>query len=143
MSTSIGTQKLMIAATLFVALSAVLASGQTGRGMRGPNYDPKTETTINGVVQEVKEVPGAGRSTGTHLVLKAGEDVYDVHVGPTWYLTREKYAFAKGDQVEVVGSKVSYQGGQAVIARQIKKDGNTWTLRDAQGIPAWSGRKNS
>jgi hypothetical protein len=27
-----------------------------------------------------------------------------------------------------------------VIAKQIKKGDNTWTLRDASGRPLWSGR---
>ncbi len=143
MNTSFHAWTLAFVVILFAAFSAVPANGQSNRGKRGPNYDPKTETTINGVIQEVKDVPGPRGRTGTHLVVKAGEDVYDVHVGPTWYLTQEKYAFTKGDQVEVTGSRVSYQGGQAIVARQIKKDGKTWTLRDKQGIPLWSRRKNS
>jgi len=105
-------------------------------------YDPKTETTFKAVVQEVKEVPGPGRGTGTHLTVKSGDDVYDVHIGPTWYLRQQNYAFAKGDHVEVTGSKVKYQEADAIIARQIKKDGGTWTLRDAQGVPLWSRGRN-
>ena len=97
---------------------------------------------INGAILEVKEASGRSRGIGTHLTVKAGNDVYDVHVGPTWYLTREKYSFAKGDQVEVIGSRVKYQDAEAIIARQIKKGGDTWTLRDAQGVPLWSRGKN-
>ncbi len=132
---------------MLMALGAIRAYAQAGQGqMAGcpgcPMYDPKTETAINGVVQEVKEISGHGMGTGTHLTVKADNAVYDVHVGPTWYLTREKYAFSKGDRVEVIGSKVKYQAADAIIARQIKKDGNTLTLRDAQGVPLWSRGKN-
>lgn len=140
-------QYMLLIGTMLVGLAAMRANAQSGQGQLAgcpgcPKYDPKTEATINGVVQEVKEVPGPGKGTGTHLIVKAGNDVYEVHVGPTWYLTQQKYAFTKGDQVEVVGSKVEYQGAPAIIARQIKKDGNTLTLRDGQGVPRWSRGKN-
>ena len=146
-------QYAVLITAVLVVLGAMRAHAQSEQGqMTGcpgcPTYDPKTETTIKGTVQEVKEVPGygmgmhQGSGTGTHLTVKTDNDVYDVHVGPTWYLTREKYAFAKGDQVEVIGSKVKYQGADSIIARQIKKDGNTWTLRNAQGVPLWSRGKN-
>jgi len=130
--------------TALVALSGVGVHAQSGKGMMCGSrmYDPKTETTFKAVVQEVKEVPGPGRGTGTHLTVKSGDDVYDVHIGPTWYLRQQNYAFAKGDHVEVTGSKVKYQEADAIIARQIKKDGGTWTLRDAQGVPLWSRGRN-
>ncbi|HTQ62157.1 MAG TPA: hypothetical protein VMI32_18170 [Candidatus Solibacter sp.] len=135
--------RFILAVTLAGLFGSIAAFGQSGRGIRGPNYDPKTETTINGVIQEVKEVQGPGRSAGTHLVVKTADAVYEVHVGPTWYLTQEKYAFTKDEQVEIVGSKVSYQGSDVILARQIKKDGNTWTLRDTEGFPLWSRGKSS
>jgi hypothetical protein len=134
----------ILAVTFMVALSAVAVYGQTrqGRGTGSPTYDPKTETTITGVIQEVKEVSGPGRRTGTHLIVKAGNEVDDIRIGPTWYLKQQKYAFAKDDQIEVIGSKVKYQGANMIIARQVRKAGNTWTLRNAQGIPVWSRGKN-
>jgi hypothetical protein len=82
-------------------------------------YDPKTRTTINGVVQEEKEIAGPGKGTGTHLTIKSRDAVYSVHVGPTWCWTQKNYTFAKGDHVEVVGSKVNYQGVDAIIACSI------------------------
>lgn len=137
-----------LAASVIVVTSAVAALGQTPRGcgmkgMQSPIYDTKTEMTISGVVQEVKEVPGPGRSNGLHLVLKGDAASYEVHVGPRWYLSQKKYTFAKGEQIEVTGSKVTCQGSDVVVARQVKKDGNAWMLRDEKGIPLWSRRKNS
>jgi hypothetical protein len=101
-------------------------------------YDAKTETTFAGAIQEVKEVPGTRRGTGTHLIVKGETETQEIHVGPTWYLNQQKYSFAKGDQIEVLGSKVKYQGADIIVARQIKKGGSTWTLRNEQGIPLWS-----
>ena len=136
--------KSLLSATLLATLTAIFAFGQVGQGPgKGtPVYDPQTETTTTGVIQEVKEVPGPGRSSGTHLIVKAGDELDDIHVGPTWYLKHHSCALAKGDQIEVIGSKVKYQGAATVVARQIKKGDKSWTLRDARGIPLWSRGRN-
>ena len=144
MKTWLDVRKSLLVATGLVALTAFVADARPrqGRAAGTAIYDPKTEITITGAIQEVREVPGPGRSAGTHVIVKAGSDLHEVHVGPNWYLAQQKYAFAKGDQVEVTGSKVKFHGADAIVARQIKKDGNTWTLRDAQGIPVWSRGNN-
>jgi hypothetical protein len=46
--------------------------------------------------------------------------------------------FAKGDNIEVTGAKVKYEGADAVLAREVKKGDKTLTLRNAAGIPQWS-----
>jgi len=107
-----------------------------------PIYDLKTETTTNGMIQEVKEIAGPGRGTGTHLVVKAVTGVIEVHVGPTRYLKEQKCELKKGMQLEILGSKVNLAGAEVIIAKEIKEGTNTWTLRDAQGVPAWSRRGN-
>ncbi len=118
---------------LFVVAPLVVAQ----RGMR--NYDPSSETTVKGTVEEVKQVAGKHGWNGTHLMLKTKTGQLDVHVGPSSYITGQGFTFTKGDEVEVVGSKVKLGAGEAVIARQIKKGDKTLVLRNAQGIPEWSG----
>lgn len=144
MKPSLGLAKSLLLAIGFAVVGAISVFGQASQGPGGQTtmYDAKTETTITGVIQVVKEVAGPGRSTGTHLVVKAGDEVENIHVGPTWYLKEKNYAFAKGDQIEVIGSKVRFQGADVIVARQIKKGESTWTLRDERGIPLWSRRKN-
>ena len=41
------------------------------------------------------------------------------------------------DRLEIVGVKTFIDGNNAFIARSLKKDGKTLTLRDADGKPAW------
>lgn len=120
--------------------NGVVQAGQ-GRSTPRPLYDVKTETTVSGLVQEVREVAGPGRNTGVHIILKTDGGALEVHVGPGWYLRQQKYELTKGDQIEVTGSKVKLQDIDVLLAREIKKGGNTWTLRDAQGIPLWSRAK--
>jgi hypothetical protein len=125
---------------LTIALSATLALAQKGRGQR--QYDPSTETTVTGTVEEVKKVAGQrGGPGGTHLMIKTAQGSLEVHLGPTSYLEKQQFTFAKGDQVEVIGSKVKIESADVVIAREVKKGGKTLTLRDAQGVPVWSRRQ--
>lgn len=119
--------------TMFLTVSAL---SQT-RGMR--NYDLKTETTIKGTVEEVQQQTGRRGWSGIHLLVKTDAGTITVHVGPSSYVADKQFSFAKGDAVEIVGSKVTMAGSDALIAREITKDGKTLVLRNAQGIPEWSG----
>jgi hypothetical protein len=108
-------------------------------------YDVKTETTISGTVEGVENITGTGgrgrhSMGGTHLVVKTTKEPVEVHVGPTAYLVEKGITLAKGDKLEILGSRVTVDNETVLIARQIKKGDNTWTLRDASGRPAWSGR---
>jgi hypothetical protein len=48
--------------------------------------------------------------------------------------------FERLDHVEVEGSRISFEGKPAIIARQVKKGGAMLILRNEEGIPAWAGR---
>jgi hypothetical protein len=104
-------------------------------------YDPATEVTLKGTVEEVREMdcPECPRGTkGTHITLKTGDRSYDVHLGPTSYLADQKFTVAKNDPVAVTGSKIKQGDAEVVLAREATKGDQTITLRDAQGVPAWS-----
>jgi hypothetical protein len=53
-------------------------------------------------------------------------------------VTQSGFSFAKGDQIEVLGSRVRVGATDALLAREVQKDGKTLVLRDANGIPKWS-----
>lgn len=145
--TSLKRLSILAAAALLAigAVSVVMAQTPgTGRGA-SPMYDVKTETTIKGTVESVETITaegGRGRRGlgGTHLTVKTEKETLEVHVGPTAYLTEKGITLAKGDTLEILGSRVTIDNEPVVIARQIKKGDNTWTLRDAAGRPLWSGR---
>jgi hypothetical protein len=145
--TSLIRLSILAAAPLLVVGAVSIAMAQTsGAGRQGsPMYNLKSETTINGIVERVETVmPTGGRGRGalggTHLTVKTDRETLDVHVGPTAYLTEKGITFAKGDSLEILGSRVTIDENPVVIARQIKKGENTWTLRDASGRPLWAGR---
>ena len=133
---------LSLSTLLVLCVPVVFAQrGGGGYGRRMPMYDPKTEITVKGTIQEVKQYPGRGGSTGTHLMLKTSEETIEVHVGPSWFLSQQQIEFAKGNEIEVTGSKVKLYGKDALLAREIKKDGKVITLRNAQGVPEWAARR--
>ena len=109
--------------------------GRTG----GVRYDPATEVTVTGKITEVKKMEHRGMMTGTHVMLETEKGSFDVHLGPTAFLEKNKMTFEKGEEMEVIGSKVKYDGADAIIAREVKKGGQVLTLRDSKGIPKWSG----
>ncbi len=122
------------------ALVLPLASAQMGPGPggRARMYNPATETTLKGTVEEVKTIAGRRGWQGVHLTLKTEDKTLNVHLGPEAFLKEKGFSLAKGDQVEIVGSTITLKGGEALIAREVKKGGETLVLRNAQGIPQWS-----
>lgn len=129
---------LLLAVVVFAA-TPLWAQGGPHRGRR--MYDPHTVETVTGEVTSVDHVAaGHGRSGGVHLMLKTDAGTIPVQLGPAWYVDKQKPAIQNGDHVEVQGSRVSYQGKAAIIARQVKKGDETLTLRDEAGVPAWAGQ---
>jgi hypothetical protein len=120
------------------ASTATLALAQ-GPGRAGRMYDPNTETTVKGTVEKVEQIAGRRGWPGTHVTLRTEDRTYDVHVGPSDYISKNGFAFATGDQIEVSGSKANIGGADTIISREIKKNGKVLILRDSQGIPMWSG----
>ena len=119
---------------------ALPSLAQTHRAA-GPMYNTATEVTLKGSVEAVNHFRWPRGLRGTHLSLKTDKETIDVHVGPSWFLRQNKMSFAKGDQVEVTGSRVTFRGKDTLIAREIKRGGETLTLRNGQGIPAWGHRQ--
>jgi hypothetical protein len=78
-------------------------------------------------------------SDGLHLVLKTKEETIPVHLGPMWYLERQEFSVEPGNRIEVVGSRILFEGSPALIAAQVKKADKVLYLREESGFPLWSG----
>jgi hypothetical protein len=78
---------------------------------------------------------------GTHLIVRFEGETLTVHLGPSHYLAQQGFSFAVGEQIEVTGSKVKFEGSDVLIARRIRTGDKVLTLRDSEGIPAWSKSK--
>ena len=105
-------------------------------------YDPKTVETVSGEVVSVNRTPfGRRGAMGVHLTLKTDKETIPVHLGPARYVDQQGITLAAKDKIEVTGSRITFQGQPAIIAREVKKGGQVLTLRDAAGIPAWAGQR--
>jgi hypothetical protein len=116
--------------------------GAAGRGSAARIYDPATVETVRGVVERVEQVKGkgGGGGSGIHLLLKTDKEEIPVLLGPSWYVEKQSLALASQDQVEVRGSRISYEGKPAIVAAEVKKGEQVLELRDAAGIPLWRGQ---
>lgn len=123
------------------------------RPQEGPAYDPKTEGIFSGTVTDVRgggpgrlgwlmkvHTLGLGHKSvqDKQLLLKTDTDTLRIHLGPTAFLKDQKAEIRKGDTLAVTGSRVTMGDSQIVLAREIRKADNTWTLRDARGQPLWN-----
>ena len=103
-------------------------------------YNPQSVATIKGVVQVVEQItPRGGMSYGIHLKVKTDTEILSVHLGPAWFIERQDIKIEKGDNIEVNGSKITFDGAPVIIAAEVKKGDAILTLRDENGFPAWAG----
>ena len=103
-----------------------------------PKFDPANQTTIQGIVDQVSEYecPISG-AIGSHLTVKSGEGTTEVHLATSKFLKEYGINFAKGDSVQVTGTKTVFDGKPALLARQIIVGDRTYSFRDDKGIPLW------
>jgi hypothetical protein len=119
--------------------------GGMGRGLGPMLYNPQTVTTVKGPVEKLEDLPSMGGGGGQGMqyrgvTLKTDQGSLMVHLGPGWFLDEKKFAVKVGDSVEATGSKVTLNNQPALIAREVKVNGATLTLRDDQGLPVWRGK---
>lgn len=129
-----------IACFSLTALSVCLAT-VTDKGVKlveDPRYEVATVIDVDATVMDLREVPRNNPLSGLHLTVKTESDTMDVFLGPVDFLKGFEIAFAKGDKLEIIGSKIKFGGAHIVLARQVRRDETTLYLRDAKGKPHWA-----
>jgi hypothetical protein len=121
----------------FLKIAAITFLTTSAFSQAAPKYDPATESTIKGVVQELKFVPPTGAKPVAYLVVKSGPDSVEVFLCPKKFLADMGVEFKADDAVEVTGSKIKQDGADLTLAREVVKGGDTLTLRFKDGKPAW------
>jgi hypothetical protein len=133
--------KSLVAALLAVPALALAQGGPPpGKGPGGSRmYDPATVTTVTGTVIAENRVDRGRGHAGVHLTLRTGDGEIAVHLGPDFWVDKQSVKIARGDEISVKGSRVTFDGKPAIIAAIVTKGGSTLVLRDATGTPAWAG----
>ncbi len=71
-------------------------------------------------------------------MLKTDAGILQVHVAPRRFLHGNGVSFHKGDQIAVIGSTVTCEGHDAMIARKITRGDQTYAFRQPDGTPMWT-----
>jgi hypothetical protein len=110
-------------------------------------YNVDREITIEGQVEDLK-FESRYEGKGHFLILivkdKTSGELLEVETAPAWFF---KIDIHKGEKVRLIGSLTEDQEPgkkKLVMARELKVNNQTITLRDRRGFPAWSsgqGRK--
>ena len=104
-------------------------------GDAGTAHDAQQATSVEGTVEDVSvhDRPGS-----THATIRTGDGrTVTVVMGPAGYLEQQGIELRQGDQVQVSGSRMSVEGQDAIVAREVRKGDRTVTLRDQSGQPRW------
>jgi hypothetical protein len=132
---------LLCAAPVLMALGIPSDQKDTASASE-PRYDAGTSTDSMVVVADVKEVAAGNPLDGLHLIVRpesarGNSETTDVYLAPDDYMKDFGCHFAKGDRIQVKGSKVKFNGGSVVLAREVRLESTTVYLRDEQGVPYW------
>lgn len=121
-----------------VNVAAILSLAVPAFSQAAPKYDPATETTFKGIVEELKIVPPTGGKPIAYLVLKDSTDA-EIFLCPKKFLDDVGVVFKADDPIEITGSKIKQNGSDLTLAREVVKvnGGETLTLRFKDGRPAW------
>ncbi|MEX2219130.1 MAG: PRC-barrel domain-containing protein [Phycisphaerales bacterium] len=94
--------------------------------------------TLTGTVQEsAVAAPMPGMSDGIRVTIDSPEGPRIVHIGPSWFVSRQGLRFHKGDQVTIKGARANIGGEDVILAQQVTTADGTVRLRDEQGRPNW------
>jgi hypothetical protein len=124
---------------MMAAVTPVFASQPSAPSAGVPKYDPATEAVFKGTVVEVRDrqCPVSG-GMGSHVILKLENgSTIEVHLATTKFVQEYELVFAVGDQLEVTGSKVVFEGVETIFAREVKRGNDVYVFRDKNGKPVW------
>jgi len=103
-------------------------------------YDLKTVEVTGGTVTSVEKVYSDKNNTnyGVHITLYSENKQVPVHLGPAWYIENQDIQISAGDYLTVIGSRVTINSDQVIIAKEITKEDKILMLRDSNGYPLWA-----
>lgn len=102
-----------------VAVAATVASQNAPPSFTViPKYDLTTDVLVKGVVVDTNDhlCPISG-GVGSHLVLETADGALEVHLGPTKFVNEYQLILARGDNIEVLGSRVIIAGRESLLSR--------------------------
>jgi DNA/RNA endonuclease YhcR with UshA esterase domain len=98
-------------------------------------YDVAAESSVKGVVRALEDFtcPVSESEMGRHLRLETTTGTVLVHLAPSRVMRSQRFSFAPGDKIEILGSKLRLQGKESIIAREITRGNESFFVRDRGG----------
>ncbi len=134
----------LLAVILMLAAAGPLFAGDDGWGpgsAYNSQFDPETVETLSGELVKMDIIMPKGMSIGVQILLKTAKETVPVHLGPVWFMKKQKREIAPGDMIEITGSRVDSGGNEVIMASQVKKGDKSLKLRDDKGVPVWGREK--
>jgi len=131
--------KVLVSVILFAAFARYVAAQVPDTNKALPKYDRASEVTLKGTIGDISErnCPVSG-GLGFHFMLKMQDGTaIEVHVATSKFVKSYEMGLKKDNKVEVVGSKVKFEGAESVFARQITRGDEVFVVRFKDGSPAW------
>ena len=106
-----------------------------------PFYNVDREITIEGQIEDIR-LEQRYEKRASFLILQVRDknsgQIYEVETAPAWFFQVD---FHQGEKIRLIGSLAEVNGGQKklIMAREMRLQNQTITLRDRRGFPAWSG----
>ncbi len=102
------------------------------------SYNTATQVTVTGRVSDARDYncPVSG-TVGAHILVSTSSGEIEVHMAPARFMKQYEIAIHKGDSVTVTGSRFSFEGKPALMAKSVIIDHDTYTFRDDKGRPLW------
>ncbi|MFL9824659.1 hypothetical protein [Rhodoplanes sp. SY1] len=130
---------------LIVAVAAGSAFAQKGTGEAtgiARRAEKPPIVTLAGTVTDTKIGPcklTTGRaSEGAHLIVRTGDKTINLHLGPSAAVADVLKAAPVGRSITVDGFRTDRMPADAYVAKSVKVDDRTFTLRDDSLRPTWA-----
>lgn len=124
---------------LSIAIAVGFAQGPSAPAPTKVKFDQASQIKFTGVVDQIEQRNPGGtcKAQSVFVTVKAGEETYELQVGPKWFVDNLTWTFTKGDKLDVVGWKVNKEGSNALVVRKINR--GEWSLepRDDSGAANW------
>ncbi len=101
-----------------------------------PQYDSKTETEFTGSIVKVYE--STGTLAGVYAKIDTRADSFEVYFAPASFVRMLDIPLKAGmKDVGITGSKVTLEGRDIILVREVRIEKTLYSLRDRSGFPSW------
>jgi hypothetical protein len=138
--------RLLVSLSLLSLVLAASAWGQSGpKSGGGPSglYNPDTVVTVSGIVIARTPPSPKGLPQLVYLTLKTGTAKIIVFLGPDLYVDKLPVQIQNLDKIQVTGSEITWEGKRVILAATITKGDQVLKLREPNGVPVWSGKRQT